>query len=50
VATRLLQRGASLKEIADLLGHQSIDTSAIYSKVNIPALAAVAMPWPEVQP
>ena len=49
VATRLLQRGASLKEIADLLGHQSIDTSAIYSKVNIPALAAVAMPWPEVQ-
>ena len=49
-ATRLLQRGASLKEIADLLGHQSIDTSAIYSKVNIPALAAVAMPWPEVHP
>ena len=49
VATRLLQRGASLKEIADLLGHQSIDTSTIYSKVNISALAAVAMPWPEVQ-
>ena len=48
-ATRLLQRGASLKEIADLLGHQSIDTSAIYAKVNLPALAAVALPWPEVR-
>ncbi len=50
VATRLLQSGASLKEIADLLGHQSIDTAAIYGKVNLPALAAVAMPWPEVHP
>lgn len=48
-ATRLLQRGASLKEIADLLGHRSIDTSAIYAKVNLPALAKVALPWPEVQ-
>ena len=49
-ATRLLQRGASIKDIADLLGHQSIDTSAIYSKVDLPALASVAMPWPEVEP
>jgi site-specific recombinase XerD len=48
-ATRLLQQGASLKEIADLLGHLSIDTSAIYAKVNLPALAKVALPWPEVQ-
>ena len=50
VATRLLRKGASLKEIADLLGHQSINTSTIYGKVNMPTLAAVAMPWPEVQP
>lgn len=45
-ATRLHCRGASLKEIADLLGHESIDTSAIYTRVNIPQLASVAMPWP----
>ena len=49
-ATRLHRRGASLKEVADLLGHRSIDTTAIYTKVDLPTLAAVALPWPEVQP
>jgi integrase/recombinase XerD len=49
-ATRLHRRGASLKEVADLLGHQSIDTTAIYTKVDLPALASVALPWPEGQP
>lgn len=48
VATQLHQRGGTLKDVADLLGHRSIETSAIYAKVNLPALAAVAMPWPEV--
>jgi integrase/recombinase XerD len=48
VATQLHQRGSTLKEVADLLGHRSIETSAVYAKVNLPALAAVAMPWPEV--
>lgn len=50
VATQLHQRGAALKEVADLLGHRSIETSAIYAKVNLSALFAVAMPWPEVTP
>ena len=36
--------------LADLLGHQSIDTTAIYTKVDLPALASVALPWPEGQP
>lgn len=49
-ATRLYRRGAGLKEVADLLGHRSLDTTAIYTKVDLPALAAVALPWPEVQP
>ena len=49
-ATRLHRRGASLKEVADLLGHQSIDTTAIYAKVDLPTLARVALPWPEEQP
>jgi len=48
VATQLHQRGATLKEVADLLGHRSIETSAIYAKVDHPALTAVALPWPEV--
>jgi integrase/recombinase XerD len=49
-ATRLLRAGVSMKEIADVLGHRSLDTSAIYAKVDLPALAAVALPWPGVQP
>jgi integrase len=48
VATHLHQRGGSLKEVADLLGHRSIESSAVYAKVNLPELAAVALPWPEV--
>jgi site-specific recombinase XerD len=49
-ATRLHRRGASLKEVADVLGHRSLDTTALYTKVDLPTLAAVALPWPEVQP
>jgi len=48
-ATRMHQRGASLKEVADVLGHRSIDTSVIYTKVNLPALKTVALPWPGVK-
>ena len=48
-ATRMLQKGATLKEIADILGHRSIDTTAIYAKVDLPNLSDVAMPWPEVE-
>jgi site-specific recombinase XerD len=49
-ATRLLQHGASLKEIADVLGHRSLDTTTIYAKVDLPGLIDVALPWPEVRP
>ena len=45
-ASRLLRAGADLKRIADLLGHRSLDTAAIYAKVDIAHLATVAMPWP----
>jgi integrase len=48
-ATRLYCRGARLKEVADLLGHRSLDTTAVYTKVDLPRLAAVALPWPEVK-
>jgi site-specific recombinase XerD len=46
VATGLINAGASLKQIADLLGHRSIDTTAIYAKVDLRSLARVALPWP----
>jgi integrase/recombinase XerD len=48
-ATRMHRRGASLKEVADVLGHRSLDTTTIYAKVDLPSLTAVALPWPEAQ-
>jgi site-specific recombinase XerD len=48
VATRLINTGASLKEVADLLGHASLDATAIYAKVDLSRLRHVALPWPEV--
>lgn len=48
-ASLMYQRGATLKEIADVLGHQSLDTTAIYAKVNWTQLRTVALPWPEVR-
>jgi len=48
-ATRMLRAGASLKDLADVLRHRSIDTTAIYAKVDLPRLAAVALPWPRVR-
>ena len=49
LATVMHQKGATLKEVADILGHKCIDTTTIYTKVNLPMLAKVALPWPEVQ-
>jgi site-specific recombinase XerD len=46
-ASLMYQRGATLKEISDVLGHQSLDTTAIYAKVNWTQLRTVALPWPE---
>lgn len=50
VASRLVRQGASLKEVADFLGHRSLDTTTIYAKLDLPALREVALPWPEVTP
>jgi site-specific recombinase XerD len=46
VASRLIRQGRPLKEIADVLRHRSLDTSAIYAKVDDVRLTAVALPWP----
>jgi len=45
-ATRMLQGGATLKEIADVLRHRSLDTTSIYAKVDWTRLSAIAQPWP----
>jgi len=45
-AAHLLQQGASLEEVAQVLRHRSIDTTAIYAKIDLGTLSAVARPWP----
>lgn len=45
VASHMVRRGASFKEVADILGHQSLQTTGIYAKLDLPALTEVALPW-----
>ena len=45
-ATQMLRRGGSLTEIAQVLRHRHIDTTAIYAKVDHDALRWVARRWP----
>jgi integrase/recombinase XerD len=46
VATHMVRQGVSFKDVADVLGHRKLDTTAIYAKLDIPSLAGVALPWP----
>jgi integrase/recombinase XerD len=46
MATAMLGGGASLPQIAQVLRHASLETSAIYAKADKKALAALARPWP----
>jgi site-specific recombinase XerD len=46
LATQMLHQGATLADIALLLRHSSINTTAIYAKVDLLALRTLAQPWP----
>lgn len=48
-ATRLMEQGTPLKDIADLLGHRSIETTFLYTKVDLERLRMLAADWPEVK-
>ena len=46
-ATHLLRGGTSLEAVGALLRHRSVRTTALYARVDVPMLLAVAQPWPE---
>jgi site-specific recombinase XerD len=46
LATGMLNHGASLDEIGDLLRHRHPDTTRIYAKVDLVSLRSIALPWP----
>ena len=47
LATELLAGGASLPEIADLLGHSCLATTRIYAAVDVGRLREIPLPWPQ---
>jgi len=46
MARRLLDGGSSLKEVADVLRHRSLNTTLVYAKLDSRTLRFVALPWP----
>jgi site-specific recombinase XerD len=47
LASHLVQNGATLKEVADLLRHRHINSTALYAHVDLAQLRSVAQPWPQ---
>lgn len=45
LATQLVKSEVPIKQVSDVLGHLSIDTTAIYTKVDLTSLAKVPMPF-----
>jgi len=45
-ATQMLRQGSPLTEIAQVLRHRHVDTTAIYAKVDRVSLRQLAQPWP----
>jgi site-specific recombinase XerD len=46
LASRMLQRGAHLQEIAEVLRHRAPSTTEIYAKIDMRSLLEVIRPWP----
>jgi integrase/recombinase XerC len=46
MASRLLATGSSIKEVADVLRHRSLNATRIYAKLDSRNLVEVALPWP----
>jgi site-specific recombinase XerD len=50
LAVEMLQQGATLTDIGQVLRHRSPETTRQYAKVDLAALREVALPWPEARP
>lgn len=46
LATQLVNAGASLDEVGDVLRHRSRTSTMIYARLDIDGLRSVAQPWP----
>lgn len=46
LATQLINHGASLDEVGDMLRHRSRGSTMIYARLDIEGLRSIAQPWP----
>ncbi len=46
----MLRQGTSMEAIGAVLRHASIETTHVYTKVDVDLLDPVVMPWLEVEP
>ena len=46
LASRMLQQGANLRDIAEALRHRAPSTTEIYAKIDMRSLQEVVRPWP----
>lgn len=47
LATHLVNNGSTIKEVADILGHVSIQSTAIYAKIQLTRLKDLGLPFPD---
>ncbi len=47
-ATRMVRGSQPFKYVADMLGHKSLNSTMIYTKIDLPALRQTTLEWPEV--
>lgn len=48
-ASNVLNAGASMEEVAQLLRHTSVESTKIYAKTDMARLSCLAHPWPAVR-
>jgi site-specific recombinase XerD len=46
LASRMLQQGAQLRDIAEVLRHRAYSSTEIYAKIDLRSLDEVVRPWP----
>ncbi len=46
LASRMLQRGANLRDISEVLRHRAQSTTELYAKIDMRSLNEVVRPWP----